>query len=152
MAWTMITTTSYGTWLPGDGRGYVQHGEILPPEPRLERHAAELLKSPPVILSQPEQNRITIALVEAAKEFGYDLTDLSVESWHVHWILKHDDKVAAMVGRLKNRSRQAVGRGQIWTKGYHYNPLHTEAAILAASDYIARHAGVRLVNRLAVGE
>ncbi|NOZ40371.1 MAG: hypothetical protein GXP24_09115 [Planctomycetes bacterium] len=45
---TMITTTSYGSWLPGDARGYVQSGEILPAAPRLAAHARSLLQSEPV--------------------------------------------------------------------------------------------------------
>lgn len=32
---TMVTTTSYGTWLPGDLRGYVQNNTILLGEPKL---------------------------------------------------------------------------------------------------------------------
>ena len=31
---TMVTTTSYGTWLPGELRGYVDKGVILPPTAR----------------------------------------------------------------------------------------------------------------------
>ncbi|MGD0539955.1 MAG: hypothetical protein ABSB33_00420 [Tepidisphaeraceae bacterium] len=35
---TMVTTTSYGAWLPGDIRGYVQNGIVLPGDPfRLEQ-------------------------------------------------------------------------------------------------------------------
>ena len=30
---TMVTTTSYGTWLPGDARGYVDRGRILSGDP-----------------------------------------------------------------------------------------------------------------------
>jgi len=32
---TMVTTTTYGTWLPGDVRGYVDDGVILPGDPTL---------------------------------------------------------------------------------------------------------------------
>jgi hypothetical protein len=36
---TMITMTTYGTWLRGDYRGWVDDGRILPPDPILEEAA-----------------------------------------------------------------------------------------------------------------
>ncbi|MBA3483758.1 MAG: hypothetical protein H0T51_18295 [Pirellulales bacterium] len=150
MAWTFITTTSYGSWVPGDARGYVQRGEILPPAPPLARHATSLLKSPPVRFSDVEQNDLFNALTDAAVEFGYLLTDVSVESWHLHWIVQHDDDIAPMAGRLKNRMRQQLNRGRIWTEGYHFDELLTDAVIVAASNYIARHAGARLIKGVRV--
>ena len=35
---TMITTTSYGTWLPGDVRGFVERGVILGGNPKLLKY------------------------------------------------------------------------------------------------------------------
>lgn len=146
----MITTTSYGSWLPGDARGYVQRGEILPPAPELAAHASALLKSPPVRFSVAEQAELFDALLNAAAEFGYTLSDASVESWHLHWIVGHDDPIEVMVGRLKNRLRQRLARGRIWTEGYHWRELTDDAAILSARNYIARHAGARLINGIRV--
>jgi len=150
MMWTFITTTSYGSWVPGDARGYVQRGEVLPPAPPLAKHATMLLKSPPVRFNDIEQDHLFNALAEAAAEFGYLLTDISVEAWHLHWIVGHDDNIASMVGRLKNRMRQRLNRGRIWTEGYHFDELLTDTAIAAASDYIGRHAGARLIKGVRV--
>lgn len=49
-----VTTTSYGTWLPGDARGYVEDGILLPPSDSLLLHAKELMQGEPVIFSPDE--------------------------------------------------------------------------------------------------
>jgi hypothetical protein len=47
---TMITTTTFGSWLPGDVRGYVERGQTLPPAPRLESFAKSQMKVEAVVL------------------------------------------------------------------------------------------------------
>lgn len=142
---TMVTTTSYGSWLPGDVRWYVQRGEALPPEPRLENHAQGLLTNPPVAFSEEQQDTLFAALLQACEEFGYHLSDASIETWHLHWIVMHEDRVPTMAGRLKNRMRQALNMGAIWTEGYHFHELTHDDALRAAQGYIAKHSGVRML-------
>ena len=144
---TMVTTTSYGTWLPGDLRGYVDRGVILPPNPQLLRHAQAMLSKAPVYFTDAQQIVLEHAIHSAAAEFGYRLTDLSIESWHLHWIAEHGyDSVATMVGRLKTRMRQMIDRGRIWTEGYCHRCLYTDDQINTARQYINRHEGCRLIN------
>ena len=141
---TMITTTTYGTWLPGDLRGYVEDGIILPHDPdRLER-SRHLMKTDPVFLTPREQEVIFEALVRAAREFDYALFAVSIESWHAHWLIDHAfDAAEVMVGRLKTRMRQAVARGRLWTAGYDARFCFDEEAVEARRDYIRRHHGSR---------
>jgi REP element-mobilizing transposase RayT len=142
----MVTTTSYGAWLPGDLRGYVDHGIILPGDPaRLEQAVERMGGRSPVLFTDEQQTRLFDSLVAAAAEFGYELTDASVESWHLHWIVSHGfDSVATLVGRLKNRMRQALNIGRIWTEGYHDALLFELPALEARRRYVARHAGCRM--------
>lgn len=143
---TMVTTTSYGTWLPGDLRGYVENKRILPHNPRLLRHAKDLLSRQPVFFSRDEQDALFDALVQAAREFRYVLTDVSIDQWHLHWIAAHGfDPVPNMIGRMKNRMRQRLNRGRIWTAGYCHRCLFSDDAVETAQRYIARHAGSRMV-------
>lgn len=144
---TFVTTTSYGSWLLGDARGYVQDGRILPARPRLERHARTMLKEPPVLFDEREQKDLLSAFLAACDEFRYRPFDLSIESWHMHWIVRHDDTVESMIGRLKNRVRQRLNRGRIWTEGYWHRLLTTDEELLIARDYVRRHAGCRLIDR-----
>ena len=144
---TFVTTTTYGSWLPGDARGFVENGRILPPDSVRLRRANSLMKKAPVILSEAEQTAAFRALSAACDEFSYQLTDCTIECRHLHWIVGHGfDAVPAMVGRLKTRMRQALTRGRIWTDGYCHRCLYTPKEIETARGYVARHAGCRMSN------
>jgi hypothetical protein len=148
---TMVTTTTYGTWLPGDLRGYVDNGITLPGDPeRLEQSTARMTGKP-VPLTPDQQARVFAALRDAVIEFGYTLTDASVESWHLHWLIHHGfDPIPTMVVRLKNRMRQALNLGRIWTEGYYDSRLFQQPAVESRSRYIARHAGCRMTDGIII--
>jgi hypothetical protein len=61
------------------------------------------------------------------------------------------DSVATMVGRLKNRMRQALGIGRIWTEGYYDSRLFDPAGIENRRRYIGRHPGCRMSGGVVVG-
>jgi len=136
---TFVTTTSYGTWLPGDKRGYVDNGQIYPSRRYLNAHVEKTLSGPKVTFSSLEQQRLFQFLQDAAAEFGYALTDAVVEATHLHWIIGRDDAVDEMAGRLKNRMRQRLDRGRIWTKGYSHRLLFDEDALEGARKYLLKH-------------
>lgn len=141
---TFVTTTAYGSWLPGDIRGWVQDGRTLSGNPKLEKYAATLVKDQAIRFTTDEQASLLTAILSASKEFRYHLTDIAIESSHLHWIIDHHDKIAVMVGRLKNRMRQALHRGRVWTAGYCANPLLNEASLHRARLYIGGHHGCRV--------
>jgi len=143
---SFVTTTTYGTWLPGDTRGYVDHGRILPANPPKHRANRDRMHGPTVHLTSKQQDVVFQALVDASHEFHYVLLDAAVEAWHLHWIVAHGfDAMATVVRRLKNRMRQALGVGRLWTRGYLAVPLYTEHTLQAKRAYIARHAGCRMM-------
>jgi hypothetical protein len=147
MAISFVTTTSYGTWLPGDLRGFVRKGVILPGDPELLDMSRGLLKGAPVRFAIGERDRLFDALVAACDEFKYRLSDVTIESWHVHLVLFHgEDKIATVMGRLKTRMRQALARGRIWTEGYCAEPLFDDVAIAEVQEYVARHLGCRMTD------
>jgi hypothetical protein len=150
---TMVTTTSYGTWLPGDLRGYVDRGQVLPGNPSLLNHAKSVMKGAPVLFKREQQLALMDAIQSAAKEFRYALTDISIEQWHLHWIVGHGfDPVEVMIGRLKNRMRQALNIGRIWTEGYCHRCLTKDVELLTAREYIARHDGCRMSGGQIIGQ
>jgi REP element-mobilizing transposase RayT len=145
---TMVTTTTFGSWLPGDLRGYVEDGIILPANSaRLEQATKRMNGRSPVLFTIDQQTKVFNALRTAADEFKYEMTDASIESWHLHWMCGHGyDSVATMVGRLKNRMRQALNLGRIWTEGYYDSMCFDVEKILIRRKYIARHEGCRLTD------
>jgi hypothetical protein len=147
MAITFVTTTSHGTWLPGDLRGYVRKGLILPGDAKLLKLSRQQLKSSPVYFSLDEVDLLFEALVAACAEFHYRLSDVAIEAWHSHWILFHgDDPIETVVGRLKTRMRQSLARGKIWTEGYCAEALFDDVAVQQVQEYIARHEGCRMID------
>jgi hypothetical protein len=142
---TFVTTTSFGSWIPGDIRGYVDNGQLLPPMPQLAAHVRRNMKHPMVLFSPDEQDALFEALQSGSTEFNYQLTDAVVERTHLHWIIGHNDSVAEMVGRLKTRMRQRLNRGRIWTEGFSHRLLFTDESLYQARQYLTRHAGLRLL-------
>jgi hypothetical protein len=63
LAYHLIWTT-YGTWLPGDARGWIKCGVrgIQPPDPALEQQARDMMvgkkRSGPLIPRQADGDRI----------------------------------------------------------------------------------------------
>lgn len=147
MTISFVTTTSYGTWLPGELRGYVRKGQQLPGDPKLLELSRKLLKRDPVHFSSIDRDRLFDALVNACAEFQYRLSDVSIESWHLHWIMFHgDEPIEIGVAQLKTRMRQALARGKVWTEGYCAEPLFDNAAVEQAQEYISRHNGCRMID------
>ena len=142
---TFVTTTSFGTWLPGDSRGYVDNGQMYPQRRYLKAHVEKTISEAKTIFSLPEQQRLFQYLEKAAAEFGYTLTDAVVEASHLHWIIGHGDSVDEMVGRLKNRMRQGLARGRIWTAGYSHRLLFDEEALENVRRYLTKHPGLWLL-------
>lgn len=141
---TMITSTTYGTWLPGDLRGYVENATILPGDHDKLSLARARMNDEPVYLTDAEQITAFNALRTGAAQFGYELLAGSIESWHMHWLVRHgNDDVEVMVGRLKNAVRKAVNRGRIWTAGYDARYCFNETEIAHRTAYIQRHRGHR---------
>ncbi|MEM9790029.1 MAG: hypothetical protein AAF842_06445 [Planctomycetota bacterium] len=141
---TMITTTTYGSWLPGDLRGYVDDGRVLPPDPAKLNHARELMKGDPVRLNADEQSIAFDALLSACDEYNYRLLAVSIESWHAHILLHHGhEPVSTTAARLKAAVRVALDRGRIWTTGYDKRYCFTPQHVDARRQYIARHPGHR---------
>ena len=64
----MFTMTTYGTWLRGDRRGWVDHGRVLPPNPELEATDRQRLKHP-VFLFDKDQ------FIEIGSFIGQSLRD-----------------------------------------------------------------------------
>ncbi|WP_428304876.1 hypothetical protein [Lacipirellula sp.] len=118
---------------------------MYPQRRYLKAHVEKSISEPKTTFSLPEQERLFQYLQDAAGEFGYSLTDAVIEATHLHWIIGHGDAVDDMAGRLKNRMRQGLNRGRIWTAGYSHRLLFDEEALENARRYPTKHPGLRLL-------
>ena len=97
-----LTWTSYGTWLPGDERGFVgsltnEHGEsidhnqvgTLPASPNgnLRRAAERRLKAAPIVLNLSQAESLFNQFEETARVRGWLLIAVGIMHTHVHLVV-----------------------------------------------------------------
>jgi REP element-mobilizing transposase RayT len=146
----LITWTTYGTWLPGDERGWVEDGVpgIQAPD-RARREAARvLLKEPPVTLDEA-QRAIVEATVRAHCDIRrWSLHALNARSNHIHVVVtasatspeKVMEQFKAWCSRRLNEHNAASGpprRARWWTD-------HGSTKWINDEDYF--HNAVRYVQ------
>jgi len=87
-----LTWTTYGSWLPGDERGWTKrHGKFEQANRSLERHAEMLLDDEGVILT-PEQRRIVESTIARHCELrGWRLWIVQARTNHVHVVVTAKD-------------------------------------------------------------
>jgi REP element-mobilizing transposase RayT len=98
-----ITWTTYGTWLPGDGRGWVEGGTpgIQAPDARRREEARVSLAEPPVTLDAA-QREVVRATVEAhCRIRGWRLHAVNVRSNHVHVVVTAPPAPEQVMNQLK---------------------------------------------------
>lgn len=155
----LLTWTTYGTWLPGDERGFVSpipdgrgawtlHNTPDTPydrdRPTLERRARGLLKSAEIVLNEARARVVVDAIVESAGNHGLKVPVASVMRTHAHVVassFEHDGAKLLQIfkGVASRRLSQAFGPpagGTWWTRHGSRRLLADEAAIGAAVRYV----------------
>jgi REP element-mobilizing transposase RayT len=140
----MLTWTTYGSWLPGDERGYVKAGQILPANPQVLKASKKRQKSPPVKLNKQEIKLVQQVILTEAERIGHNIPALSVRNNHVHLVLlPHSESIEDTAGRYKSITTRALwklGRkGRIWTKGYDKRFCFSEKELVTRIKYVQNH-------------
>jgi REP element-mobilizing transposase RayT len=89
-----IVWTTYGTWLPGDWRGWVLKGVsgIQSPDPDLERDARERMVEEIVLLSPEQRAIVERTIAEHCRIRGWHLHAVNARSNHIHVVVTADRK------------------------------------------------------------
>ena len=140
----MLTWTTYGSWLPGDERGYVADGRTLPGDGKILERNRKRQKSPDVKLNTQEKVIVEQTILAEAKRIDHQLEALIVCSNHVHLLARpHAQSIEEIAGRYKSVTTRALwqqGRkGRVWTKGYDKRFCFTEQDIATKAKYIQNH-------------
>jgi REP element-mobilizing transposase RayT len=140
----MLTWTTYGSWLPGDKRGYVEHGQILPGKEQILERNKDRQRLPAVILNEREEKIVQEVIFTEAQRISQILEALIVYSNHVHLLARpHTESMEQIVSRYKSKTTRALWRngrqGRIWTKGYDKRFCFTEEEVTQRIRYINQH-------------
>lgn len=138
-----LTWTTYGTWLPGDNRGWAQRpGQLRMPDPAREARARERMVEDEFRLTDETRSRVETAIRRHAEYRSWGLHALAVRSNHVHCVvtaLMHTpEQVMTQFKAWSTRSLQAFypERRHFWTKRGSTRKLFTEESLLAAIRYV----------------
>ena len=115
-----ITWTTYGTWLPGDSRGWIKSGEsgIKEPDESLRREARSLMTQEPVFLDETQRAIVDRTIREVIAFRMWTLHALNVRTNHIHIVLTAARDPETVMEQLKawcsRRLNEHVGRKQKW--------------------------------------
>ncbi len=154
--WYHVTGNTYGTWLPGDPRGWREQGhkkhvagdyKFPPPTgsgDSMHQYAKQLLKQPPVHLTDRQRLLAGQALVEMLLNQQIEAIVLSLDANHFHVLARFaGNQVRPFVGRAKKhayfvlRDRGFVGR--LWSAGSYVVPITGRQHQLNVYRYIREH-------------
>ena len=138
----MVTATTYGTWLRGDRRGWVDDGEILPPEPRLEAYDRTRMKHEPYLFPADRLLAVGQMIGDALIErLGVSILALHVARWHTHFVIAATDHdIADVVKCAKDAARYGLKPGRpIWTADYDKRFCFDVPSVRNRIAYVERH-------------
>jgi REP element-mobilizing transposase RayT len=155
-AWFHVGWSTFGTWLPGDPRGFRNdqhrihssnqyHAIRVPGEHAgLHRYARSIMHRDPVHLDPIARERMCATLREHAAALGLDPLAIAVSTTHVHLLARLDpEKLNAEVGALKRRSSHAVRDilpGRIWATRCHPLQIRDREHQQSVFRYIVHHS------------
>ncbi len=140
----MLTWTTYGSWLPGDERRYVQDGKTLYGDKNVLEKNKNRQKTETVKLNRNEKQIVEKTIICEAKRIGQVIEAIVIYSNHVHLLARPcGESIEETVARYKSITTRAlwkIGRtGRIWTKGYDTRFCFNEDHIIKKKQYINNH-------------
>ena len=142
-----ITWTTYGTWLPGDDRGWVRKGKgIQLPDPVLQERARGLMAEEPCTLTAEQRTLAEATIAEHCRIRGWHLHAVNCRSNHTHVVVTADRKPEVVRNQFKawctrklkqhQRERNRAIRKNWWTEGGSRRYLGDEESLEAAIRYV----------------
>ena len=144
-----LTWTTYGTWLPGDERGWVHHreGGVLPPDPEISRTAQRRMKDQPVRLSSDQRRIVRDSIIQSCRAKEWDIYALNVRSNHVHLVLAASNEsperaisyLKAWASRNLNEAPSRKTPRRWWTRHGSTRYFKTVSSLEKAVEYVTHH-------------
>ncbi|MGB7346738.1 MAG: transposase [Pirellulaceae bacterium] len=140
----LITWTTYGTFLPGDPRGWRkrQSGPQLP-RPGLEKWCRDRMTHDAVLLSADDRDAVHKGCQEHCDFRGWTMLAVNARSNHVHVVVISDrapkttrDQLKANCTRSLRQQEVPLNVPKTWSKGGHVDVLDTDDEIESAIIYV----------------
>ena len=165
----LLTSTTYGNWLPSDARGFVSAiheddgSKVIHNQPGTEydRNIPGLhefsigqLRGPPVFLNGAHADVMFRQYCETASHRNWELLAVGIMRNHVHLVVgvNGDPDPHRVLGDFKSYASRALNKKwgkprseTWWTEKGSTRKLRDEAAVLAAIEYIRNQANPLLV-------
>ncbi len=167
----LLTSTTYGTWLPGDTRGFV--GRVVEARaddpltehrvehdrpqtdydrdiPALRAAAQQQMKGEPILLTAEQAGVVLEQFRETAAYRGWTLHAVAIMANHFHAVLSAPESVLtdAIMRDLKSYASRALNRkwavpesGTWWTKSGSRRKLPDDRAVETAIRYVQNQRG-----------
>ncbi|MBI5760301.1 MAG: transposase [Planctomycetales bacterium] len=164
-----LTWTTYGSWLPGDKRGFVglapdESGRLVmhniprtplaPPRPGLKQSAEERMKSDVVFLNIDQAEVLLPQFQETTQHRRWLLAALAIMQTHLHLVVgvtgdPDPDKILGDLKAYGSRSLNRLGPHREddtwWTTGGSKQKLASSEAVDAAVNYIRQQPNPLLI-------
>jgi len=139
----LITWTTYGTWLPGDARGWREKRRgNQAPDPELEAECREKMKFDPVLLSPHDRATVEFACREHCEHRKWLLHAVNARSNHVHVVVLANAQPKTIRDQLKANCTTHLRSQPIplickrtWTKGGDCEVLFNDESLQNAIEY-----------------
>jgi hypothetical protein len=138
----MFTMTTYGTWLRGDARGWVDDGIVYPPDPILEEIDRASMKHSTFLFDLDRWREIGSFIGNSLRQrLQLRIAALAVRSWHVHFVVGATEADVATIAKCcKDSVRWGLRINRpIWTVGYDKRFCFDERSVRARIAYVERH-------------
>ncbi len=97
-----LTWVTYGTWLPGDERGWVKCGRGLqPPDPIRKLEAGARMTEDACRLDPEQRKLVEKTVADHCRIRGWELFEVNCRSNHIHVVVAADIKPEAVRSQLK---------------------------------------------------
>jgi hypothetical protein len=164
----LLTSTSYGNWLPGDARGFVSefesaHGVKAPQNipgteyarniPSLQEFARNQLIGSPISYNEAQAEVMVRQFCETATHRKWERA-AGIMATHIHIVVGvfGDPDPAKVLGDFKSYASRALNRQwgkppseTWWTERGSTRKLPDELAVLAAIEYVRNQANPLLI-------
>jgi len=155
--WYHVTGSTYGTWLPGDPRGWRSRwrrervdGDYKDPPPKdkfkaLHERAKRRLTHPRVRFDMHQRRIAGQALVAKLSELGREVLVASMDSVHFHILGRFaDGQVRRPVGQAKKDASHILSdhglRGTVWARKCRPLPITDRSHQVNVFGYVQDHA------------